>query len=192
MLDVKDKIHRILAPRLVVTIGTKSANGQPNIIPINNITSVSVEPGMVIVAVYKPWVTAENLKTASGFTISVPHREQLELIWKFAEKYSGYKSEKDKIEEFSTNLEMNFSKYGPVIKEALGWIECEIVDLPDGKEADHILVLGKYTKAMINPDYYNEEISPRGNPKPFMQWENNNFSEASDVFNIDYFNDSVS
>lgn len=61
-----------------------------------NITSDSTEPGMVIVAVYKPWITAENLMTAKGFTISVPHREQLETVWKLGQKYSGYSSKKKK------------------------------------------------------------------------------------------------
>lgn len=189
MLEVKSKIHRILAPRLVVTIGTKSSDGRQNIIPINNITSVSTDPGMIVIAVYKPWITAENLKAAKGFTVSVPHREQLELIWKLGQKYSGYKSGQDKIEEFSESLDLDFSNYGPVLKDALGWIECEIVDLPNDGGANHLIVLAKYTKAAVNPTYYNDEISPKGNPKPFMQWERNNFAEASDIFSIDYYND---
>jgi flavin reductase (DIM6/NTAB) family NADH-FMN oxidoreductase RutF len=187
MIEVTDKLHRILAPRLVVTIGTTSPDGRKNIIPINNITSISTDPGMAIIAVYKPWITADNLKTAKGFTVSVPHREQLELIWKLGQKYSGYNSGKDKIEEFKDNLDLEFSEYGPVLKNALGWLECKIIDLPKDVGGNHLMVIGQYTKAMINPGYYNEEISPKGNPKPFMQWERNNFAEASDIFSIDYF-----
>lgn len=51
------------------------------------------------------------------------------------------------------------------------------------------MVIGKFTKAMVNPAYYTEEITPIGNPKPFMQWERNNFAEASDIFSIEYFKD---
>lgn len=189
MVPATEKLHRILAPRLVVAIGTTSADGRKNIIPINNITSVSVDPGMALIAVYKEWITAENLKTAQGFTVSVPHREQLELIWKLGQKYSGYNSGKDKIEEFRDNLNLEFSQYGPVLENALGWLECEIVDLPQDVGGDHLMVIGKFTQAMINPDYYNKEISPQGNPKPFMQWERNRFAEASDIFSIDYYND---
>lgn len=189
MIEVTDKIHRILAPRLVVAIGTVSPDGRRNIIPINNITSVSTEPSMVIIAVYKPWITAENLKTAKAFTVSVPHREQLELIWKLGQKYSGYKSGKDKIDEFSDSLDLEFSEHGPVIRDALGWVEYKIVDLPKDVGGNHLMVIGEYTKAKVNPEFYNEEISPKGNPKPFMQWERNNFAEASDIFSIDYFKD---
>ncbi len=189
MIEVTQKLHRILAPRLVVTIGTVSKDGRKNIIPINNITSISVDPGMVIIAVYKPWITAENLKTAKGFTVSVPHREQLELVWKLGQKYSGYESGKEKIEEFYNELDLTFSEYGPVVKDALGWLECEIIDRPKDIGNDHLMIIATYSKAMVNPAYYDEQISPNGNPKPFMQWERNNFAEASDIFSIEYFND---
>lgn len=47
MQQATNNLHRILAPRLVVTIGTTSQDGRKNIIPINNITSISTDPGMV-------------------------------------------------------------------------------------------------------------------------------------------------
>jgi flavin reductase (DIM6/NTAB) family NADH-FMN oxidoreductase RutF len=189
MIEVTDKIHRILAPRLVVTIGTTAPSGRKNIIPINNITSISTEPSMVIIAVYNPWITAENLKTAEAFTVSVPHREQLDLIWKLGQKYSGYNSGEDKIKEFKDSLDLDFSEYGPVVKDALGWIEYKIVNRPKDVGGNHYMVIGEYSKAKVNPRYYDKEISPKGNPKPFMQWERNHFVEASDVFSVDYFND---
>ncbi len=189
MIEATQKLHRILAPRLVVAIGTVSPDGRQNIIPINNITSISTDPGMVIIAVYKPWITADNLKTAEGFTVSVPHRQQLELIWKLGRKYSGYSSEQDKIEEFKGSLDLEFSPYGPVLKDALGWLECKIIDRPKDVGGNHLMVIGQFTNARVNPTYYNEDISPQGNPKPFMQWERNNFAEASDIFSVDYFKD---
>lgn len=189
MIEATQKLHRILSPRLVVLIGTTSEDGRQNIIPITNITSVSVDPGMVLIAVYKEWLTAQSLATAKGFTISVPQRNQLELVWKLGQKYSGYNSGKDKIEEFKDNLDLTFSAHGPVLKDALGWIECDIVARPDEAGADHVLVIGKFTKAAVNPDHYDEDVSPKGNPKPFMQWERNKFAEASDIFTVDYFKD---
>jgi flavin reductase (DIM6/NTAB) family NADH-FMN oxidoreductase RutF len=190
MRPVEENMHRILTPRLVVTIGTVNESGRPNIIPINNITSVGVRPGMVLIAVYKPWITASNLKTALGFTVSVPQHSQLPLIWKLGQKYSGYKSGKDKIEEFKENLDLEFSKYGPVLIGAQGWLECEIIDRPNEAGADHYIVVGKYTKAVANTAFFDQDVSPINNPKPFMQWNSNNFSEASDVFSIDFYKDA--
>ncbi len=189
MIEVKEKIHRILAPRLVVLIGTKNNEGRKNIIPINNITSISTDPCMVIIAVYYPWITAENLKTAKGFTVSVPHRDQLDLVWKLGQKYSGYDSSEEKVEEFKDSLDMDFSEHGPVLKDSLGWIDFKIIDLLKDVGGNHLMVIGQYSEAKVNQKYYNEEINPIGNPKPFMQWERNNFAEASDIFSIDYFND---
>lgn len=189
MIEVNEKIHRILAPRLVVLIGTTSPDGRKNIIPISNITSISTDPCMVLIAVYYPWITADNLKQAKGFTVSVPHRDQLDLVWKLGQKYSGYNSDKEKVEEFRDNLDLDFSEYGPVLKDSLGYIEFKIVDLPKDVGGNHLMAIGQYQKAMVNPTFYDEDISPKGNPKPFMQWERNNFAEASDIFSIDYFKD---
>lgn len=190
MHPVTEKLHRILTPRLVVTIGTKDPNGRANIIPINNITSISTDPGMVIIAVYKPWITAQNLQRATGFTISVPQRDQLELIWKLGQKFSGYASTRDKIDEFRHHFDLDFSEHGPVLVGAQGWLECEIAGRPDDAGANHYLVIGRFTKAAINPDLFNDQISPINHPKPFMQWDRNNFSEASDVFSVDYYKDT--
>ena len=189
MIEVTEKIHRILAPRLVVLVGSTSKDARKNIIPINNITSISTDPGMALIAVHSPWITADNLKTAKGFTISLPSKDQLDLIWKLGQKYSGYSSGLEKFEEFEDELDTKFSDYGPVLKNALGWIECEIVDRPKDVGGNHLMVIGKYIRAAVDQRHYTEEISPVGNPKPIMQWERNNFSEASDIFNIDYFKD---
>ncbi|HET9850595.1 MAG TPA: flavin reductase family protein [Candidatus Saccharimonadales bacterium] len=183
------KIHRILAPRLVVMIGTTSEDGRKNIIPINNITSISTDPGLCLIAVHYPWITTKSLKTAKGFTVSVPAKDQLDLIWKLGQKYSGYQSSQEKIEEFAGQLDMSFSAYGPVLKNALGWIECGIVDRPKDVGGNHLMVIGKYIKAAINDQYFTQEISPKNNPEPIMQWEGNNFSAAGEVFSIDYFKD---
>ncbi len=188
MKEVKNKIHRILAPRLVVLVGSKSSDGHSNIIPISNITSVSVKPSMVVIAIYKPWTTTANLKTAKGFTISVPQKDQLELVWKLGQKYSGYNSDKDKIEEFGDELDLEFSEFGPVLKNSLGWVEYEIVDRPSEGEGDHMLFIGKVKKAMVNPKFYSDEVVPIGSPKPFMQWTSNTFAEPTDLFSIDFYN----
>ena len=189
MIEVKEKIHRIMAPRLTFLIGTVSEKGVKNIIPISNVTSISTEPGMVIMAVYVEWVTCANLRKAKGFTMSLPSKNQLELVWKLGPKYSGYNSGFEKDVEFKDSLDTNFSPYGPVLKGAIGWIECDIVDFPKDVGGNHLMVIGKYKKAMVDPKQYTSEITPIGNPKPIMQWERNNFSTAADIFSIEYFKD---
>ncbi|HSX17989.1 MAG TPA: flavin reductase family protein [Candidatus Saccharimonadales bacterium] len=176
-----------MAPRLVFLLGTVSEDGERNIMPISSVTSISTDPGMAIVAVYKEWQTCKNLETANGFTLSLAPKEQLELVWKLGGKYSGYRSSMKKVEEFKNSLDFNFSKYGPVLKGALGWIECEVVDRPNAGKGNHLLVTGKYTKAMIDETKYTSEILPIGAPKPLMQWAQNAFSTPDNIFDIPYY-----
>ncbi len=84
----------------------------------------------------------------------------------------------------SITLDLDFSEHGPVIKDALGWVEYKIVDLPKDIGDNHLMVIGEYSKVKVNPKF-NEEISPIDKPKAFIQWERNNFAEASDIFSID-------
>lgn len=187
MIEVKQKVHRIMAPRLVFLLGTVSKDGEENVMPISNVTNISTEPGMAIVAVYKEWQTCQNLKTAEGFTLSLVSKEQLELVWKLGGKYSGYESPTKKTEEFKDSLDFEFSKFGPVLKGALGWIECRITDRPNADNGNHYLAIGEYTKAMVDESKYTSEILPIDVPKPLMQWAQNSFSTAENIFNIDYF-----
>ena len=191
MIEVKDKLHRIMAPRLILLIGTTSEDGIKNIIPINNVSPVSTDPAMVMIAVYKEWQTCANLKTGSGFTLSVPSREHLELVWKLGAKYSGYKSGLDKNEEFKESLDNDFSEYGPVLKNAIGWLECGVINLPEGVGSNHLMAIGRIKRGFVDPKQYKEDITPIGNPKPIMQWQLNNFSEASDIFAIDYYKEPL-
>jgi len=190
MITNSNKPHRILAPRLVFLIGTISPNGQQNIIPITNVTSVSTEPCQVLVAVYKPWQTCANLLTTEGFTLSLADRSQLELVWKLGAKYSGYDSGQVKTEEFRHNLDTAFSTYGPVLKGALGWMECKIVGRPDSDTSNHQMIVGQCTKAAVDPHKFTADITPIGTPKPLMQWERNHFSSAETIFSIAYYHDS--
>lgn len=189
MLEVTGKRHRILAPRLVFLIGTRSADGTMNIIPITNVTSVSVEPCRVIVAVYKPWQTCSNLRSSKGFTLSLASKHQLGLIWKLGAKYSGYESNLSKMTEFRHALDLTFSRYGPVLKGALGWMEFEITNRPQSAKGDHMMVVGECWKAMVDPSRYTEDITPKSTPKPLMQWERNSFSTSEDIFKIAYYKD---
>ena len=189
MIEATQKPHRILSPRLVFCIGTIAKDGTQNIIPITNVTSVSVDPCQVLVAIYKEWQTCRNLQTTNGFTLSLASKEQLELVWKLGAKYSGYQSTLSKTEEFKNSLDFEFSSYGPVLKDALGWLELEIVSRPDSAKGDHLMIVGECKKTMVNPDYYDTQINPIGMPKPLMQWERNNFSSADDIFSIEYFKD---
>jgi flavin reductase (DIM6/NTAB) family NADH-FMN oxidoreductase RutF len=86
-----DKAHRLLAPRIAYLIGTRSPGGDPNLIPVSNVTSISTDPEQVLIAVHHRWATCDNLCEAQGFTLSVPDSSQLEGVWRLGARYSGYR-----------------------------------------------------------------------------------------------------
>lgn len=180
--------HRVLAPRLVLVVGTQSPAGAGNCIPISNVTSVSTEPEAVAVAVYHEWQTAQNMLAASGFTMSLPSASQLPLVWQLGAKYSGYAnvSRVPKMEEFHEQLEWSFSSYGPVLVGAIAWFECvierRITDL-----GDHYLVIGVMTRVKVDPEVYDPFGDPLRFPGPVMQWTRNHFTTPGPQLNMGFY-----
>ena len=82
MIDAPARLcHRMLAPRIGYLIGTTGTNG-PDIAPISNVTQVSADPQIFVVAVYRKWQTYLNLLEADGFTLSVPRTEHADIVWR--------------------------------------------------------------------------------------------------------------
>jgi flavin reductase (DIM6/NTAB) family NADH-FMN oxidoreductase RutF len=79
-VDDLRKAHRLLSPRIAYLIGTRSRQGVANLIPVSNVTSISTEPQQIAIAVYKKWETHRTLLEAAGFTLSVPHIDQLDGV----------------------------------------------------------------------------------------------------------------
>src|SRR3954471_9240532 len=92
--------HRLLAPRVAYLVGSYSEEGEPNLIPVSNVTSLSTEPQCLIVAIFEEWQTCKNLATSEGFTLCVPRSTQAEAVWKLGARYSGFRvdSRRDKLQ----------------------------------------------------------------------------------------------
>jgi flavin reductase (DIM6/NTAB) family NADH-FMN oxidoreductase RutF len=180
--------HRVLAPRLVLLVGTQSPTGTGNCIPVSNVTSVSTSPEAVAVAVYHQWQTAQNLLAAPGFTLSLPSAGQLRLLWQLGAKYSGYAdvATRPKMEEFREKLNWDFSSYGPVLTGAIAWLEC-VIERRITDIGDHCLVIGVVTRVMADPEVCDPLGSPPRIPEPVMQWSRNHFASPGPQLDIDFY-----
>ncbi|MFF7938100.1 flavin reductase family protein [Nocardia gamkensis] len=181
--------HRLLAPRIAYLIGTRSADGTANLIPVSNLTSVSTRPQQVAVAVYKEWVTYKNLLSASGFTISVPTVEQLESVWKLGARYSGFpiKEPAQKLRASGLELDFESSIYGPVTPAGLGWMACKIIARID-LGGDHGLTIAQIDHVWFNPEFLTVDGIPHGVTHPLMQQTGNHFATTADeLTSIPYF-----
>jgi flavin reductase (DIM6/NTAB) family NADH-FMN oxidoreductase RutF len=184
-----EKAHRLLAPRIAYLIGTRSPEGTPNLIPVSNLTSISTDPQQIALAVYKQWNTHHNLLTADGFTVSVPHIDQLEGVWKLGAKYSHYPytTNTEKLAASGLAIDHETCPYGPILTDGIGWLTCrKLQNLDFG--GDHTLFIAHIIQAHFNPHYLNPNGTPHTNTHPLMQVTGNTFTTTTPPQTIPYHN----
>ena len=181
--------HRLLSPRLTVLVGTRSESRGRNVIPISNVTSVSTSPQLLVVAVYREWLTADLLSDSSGFTVSIPTIAQLEGVWRLGSRYSGFPaaSVEDKLARSGVTLDDSFSSYGPVVAGATGWLALRKVAEVDDLESDHAIIIGTVEKAARQHDHLDAQGRPKSAPSPVLQIVGNTFTSADVVRTVDFF-----
>jgi flavin reductase (DIM6/NTAB) family NADH-FMN oxidoreductase RutF len=182
-----EKAHRLLAPRIAYLVGTRSPDGEPNLIPVSNVTSVSTDPQMLILAVLKKWQTYHNLRHATGFTVSVPTADHLDGVWKLGARYSRYRYEDrhTKLRACGLHIGDDPESPGPVLQDGIGWLTCATVAQHD-IGGDHGLFIGEITHVHFNPDHLSADGTPIGNPRPLMQITGNRFTTGGDMTVIPY------
>ena len=181
------KAHRLLAPRIAFLIGTRSPEGEANLIPVSNVTSISTSPQLVLLAVYKDWKTYDNLNEATGFTLSVPSADQREGVWKLGARYSRYDfaSRETKLLESGLALTDEPELFGPVLTDGLGWLSCRITQRPD-YGGDHGIFIGEVVHVEFKKDVFTADGTPLGDLHPLMQVTGNLFTTASATSTIPY------
>ncbi len=100
----------------------------------NAVTSVSLDPPLVLVCVQKDARMVEYLKKSSGFSINILTEDHADLSNYFANLWSG-----------AEPPEFNFLPWegGPRLQDALGAIACQTQEFLEG--GDHWIVLGRVT-----------------------------------------------
>lgn len=179
--------HRLLAPRIGYVIGSHGTKG-PNMAPVSNLTSVSRSPQVIVVAVYKEWQTYANLQAAAGFTVSVPHAAQNEAVWRLAEKYSGFTppTGTTKLEACGGRLTYDASDFGPVLDEAIGWLECKLIKRAE-IDGDHGVFFAGVTRAYFNELYVTGNGDHLAESQPLMQLVGNVFTTSGRRWTNEYF-----
>jgi flavin reductase (DIM6/NTAB) family NADH-FMN oxidoreductase RutF len=149
-----DVCHRMLAPRIAYLIGTNGVNG-PNVTPISNVTQVSARPQVFAIAVYRQWESYKNLQNVAGFSLSVPRIEHADVVWRLGNKFSGFVVPRgeNKLSASGGDFDFDASRYGPVLSDATGWCECEILREIEDFGGDHGVFLGRVTHGAFNPEY---------------------------------------
>ena len=190
MIDIEiDVAHRLLAPRLVGLFGAGSkSDATANIIPASNFTSVGVEPELVCVALYKEWDTTREVHRTQRFTVSIPRRSDVDLVWKMGAAYSHYRGDGSggKVPEFINRLDRDWSSAGPVLEGAISWLECRVLrSITD--MGDHEIFMAEVTKAAASNESYDSSGKVVADFETVMQVVGNKFSTSSPFFELEFF-----
>jgi flavin reductase (DIM6/NTAB) family NADH-FMN oxidoreductase RutF len=114
----------------VTVVGTYAPDGTPVGTTANAVSSVSLDPPLVLVCLAHESHTLAALRTHGGFAISVLAGEHADLAVAFARPA--------------------VAADGPVVPGALAVLECDVHDvLPAG---DHAIVLGRVTATEVAGD----------------------------------------
>ena len=125
----------------VTVITTRDKEGTPNGLTANAFMSLSLNPPLVIISVDKKATCYSCFEPECYFTVNFLSEDQEEISRRFATKG---------VAKFA-DLKWRAGSNGvALIDDALGTVECKIVQCHDG--GDHTIVVGEILKAVAHGD----------------------------------------
>jgi flavin reductase (DIM6/NTAB) family NADH-FMN oxidoreductase RutF len=131
-----------------VTVLTAFGAHGPNGMAANSVTSVSLEPPMILFCPAKSSSTWPDLRQAGAFCVNVMASHHAPLCGRFAQK---------DVDRFA-GVDWHRRPAGPALDDAVAWLQCEISAEHDA--GDHTVVLATVTAI---------EASPEGAPLVFYK-----------------------
>jgi flavin reductase (DIM6/NTAB) family NADH-FMN oxidoreductase RutF len=122
----------------VTVLTTRDAQGRPYGLTANAVTSLSLDPPLLIICIDKRAETHPHFFDSRCFVVNILAEDQAELSAHFAK--SG--GEKFGTLPFSTNQDGV-----PVLEGTLAHVECRIVETYDG--GDHVIHIGEVQNAEV-------------------------------------------
>jgi 3-hydroxy-9,10-secoandrosta-1,3,5(10)-triene-9,17-dione monooxygenase reductase component len=125
-----------------VTVLTAFADGAPTGMAANSVTSVSLEPPLILVCPAKTSSTWPAIRAAGCFCVNVMAGHHAELCRQFALK---------NVDRFA-GVDWDELPTGPALTDAVAWIECEISHEHDA--GDHAIVVASVVglRAAVSAD----------------------------------------
>lgn len=118
-------------PTGVTVITAYGEDGTPVGMAANSVTSVSLDPPLILFCPAKSSTTWPSIRAASGFCVNVMAGHHEEVTRRFAAKG---------IDRFA-GLEYTERPTGPALDDAVAWIECRPQDEHDA--GDHTIVVAR-------------------------------------------------
>lgn len=119
-----------------VALMTTVVDGLPHGMTANAVTSVSLEPLLVLVSVERRTVMAERVTASGVFALNFLARHQEAVSNRFASPDRPLDAA-----QFADVPTTQAATGAPVLMDSLGWLDCEVWATYDG--GDHLLVVGE-------------------------------------------------
>jgi flavin reductase (DIM6/NTAB) family NADH-FMN oxidoreductase RutF len=124
-----------------VAVITSRGETGPRGATTNALTSLSLEPLLVLVALHRSSNTLDAVRQSGRFCVNILGAGQEELARRFATKASG--------EEKLAGIEHELIDEVPVLGGTVAWLACELEQELDG--GDHAILIGRPLEAGADP-----------------------------------------
>lgn len=138
MLSVTPAAFRAVMSEFATGVGvmTTISDGVPHGMTVNAVSSLSLEPLLVLVCVERDTAMAELVSKTEVFALSFLSTEQEHLSRHFADRDRPLGEEQ--FEGVATGTAVTGT---PILEGVLGWVDCRTWALHDG--GDHVIVVGE-------------------------------------------------
>lgn len=122
-------------------IGTKVGD-DVNAFTGNWVTQTSFAPPLVAIAAKKGTASCDGILQSRVFSVNVLESGQKDLAFSFFKPVSRVGNKFGDVEFYTSTTG------SPILKDALSWFECNVVDVSD--KGDHVLVVGEVVDAGVH------------------------------------------
>jgi len=139
-MDYRRVIGRF--PTGVTVVTTRDPEGRPWGLTASSLTSVSLEPVLLLVCIGKGSRSHDVVAAGEHFAVNVLAADSVDLSRHFSVVDPG-----DRFDGIAHRTEVTGS---PVLQRAAAWLDCKVVQLHDA--GDHTIVVGEVLGCDADPD----------------------------------------
>lgn len=173
--------RRLLSPG-PVGIVTAAWRGNVNAAPMSWMTPLSMEEPLIGVAVHPHRHTADMMRLAEEFAISIPGPRLAKQV-AFLGSLGGI--DHNKLEAAGLEVFNGLWTQAPLIEGALAWLECGVEDMQ--KYGDHLLFVGRVTRVQALDEAYAEHwLLPDRDHSPLVYLGGNHYAVVGEAMQIEF------
>ncbi len=143
--------YKLLHPKIVALITSRSTNGKENVMSCAWMTPVSIDPPLLLICVVKEWYTSELINDSKEFVINIPDYSMLKEVM-MAGTLSGRRI--DKLQKMGLEVSKGRMVQAPVINKCIGHLECKLVKKVEAGES--YIFIGKVLTAYADEHYFDK------------------------------------